>query len=65
MNPLLDRLRSLCTFAAERVGDGIATVYLIGSDDGDLRLAATSLEGGGFDGGTQVIIWTGTVANRS
>ncbi len=54
-NPLPDRLRSLCTFAAGRVGDGIATVYLLGSDDEDLRLAATSLEGGGFGGEYRVV----------
>jgi GAF domain-containing protein len=53
--PLLERLRTLCTFAAERVGDGIATVYLVSGDDGDLQLAATSLEGGGFAGEYRVV----------
>ncbi len=54
-NPLLERLRALCLFTAERVGDGIATIYLGGSEDGDLRLAATSLEGGGFGGEYRVV----------
>lgn len=48
--PLLERLRGLCLFAAERVGDGIANVFLCEGEEGELRLAATSLEGGGFAG---------------
>jgi diguanylate cyclase (GGDEF)-like protein len=55
MNPLVDRLRSLCAYASERVGDGIATVYLMTADDGDLRLAATSLDGGGLGGEYRVV----------
>lgn len=54
-NPLPDRLRRLCTYAAERVGGGIATVYLRSSEDGTLCLAATSLEGGGFGGEYRVV----------
>ncbi len=54
-NPLLDRLRALCLFVAERVGHGIVNVYLDGSEDGELRLAATSLEGGGFGGEYRVV----------
>jgi len=54
-SPLLDRLRALCVFAAERVGGGIATVYLVTPDDGDLRLAATSLDGGGLGGEYRIV----------
>jgi diguanylate cyclase (GGDEF)-like protein len=55
VSPLPDRLRALCSYAAERVGDGIATVYLLAPDQGGLRLAATSLEGGGFGGEFRVV----------
>jgi GAF domain-containing protein len=48
--PLAERLTNLCKFVAERSGGGIATLYLLESDDEELRLAATSLEGGGFGG---------------
>jgi GAF domain-containing protein len=48
--PLAERLTDLCSFVAERAGGGIATLYLIEPDDDELRLAATSLEGGGFGG---------------
>jgi diguanylate cyclase (GGDEF)-like protein len=54
-NPLPDRLRALCEYAAERVGGGIATVYLRSGDDSGLRLAATSLEGGGFGGEYRIV----------
>ncbi len=46
---LSDRLEAFCRFMAERVGDGIAHLYLREADGG-LRLAATSLSGGGFGG---------------
>lgn len=46
---LSDRLLEFCGFAAERAGNGIAHLYLR-EDDGQMRLAATSLEGGGFGG---------------
>ncbi len=58
-NPLVDRLGALCTYAAERVGGGIATVYLLSPDDGGLRLAATSLTGGGFGGEYHVVAGQG------
>lgn len=48
--PLVDRLAALCARIAERTGRGIATVYLYDPDDQILRLAATSLKGGGFGG---------------
>jgi GAF domain-containing protein len=48
--PLLDRLAALCRLVAERVQGGIATVYLHDADEGELRLAATSLAGGGLGG---------------
>lgn len=55
VSPLPDRLRTLCSYAAECVGEGIATVYLLAPDEGALRLAATSLEGGGFGGEFRVV----------
>ncbi|MCG8592319.1 MAG: GAF domain-containing protein [Proteobacteria bacterium] len=49
-DPLPQRLTALCQFVASRVGGGIATLYASDRDEGDLRLTATSLEGGGFGG---------------
>jgi diguanylate cyclase (GGDEF)-like protein len=46
---LAERLESFCRFVAERAGGGIAHLYLR-ETDGALRLAATSLVGGGFGG---------------
>jgi len=46
---LADRLEEFCRFVAERAGDGIAQLYLREADGG-LRMAATSLAGGGFGG---------------
>jgi len=46
---LSDRLESFCRFVAERAGQGIVHLYLV-EGDGSLRLAATSLAGGGFGG---------------
>jgi GAF domain-containing protein len=48
--PLLDRLGTLCRLVAERLGGGIATIYLYDADEHELRLAATSLAGGGLGG---------------
>ncbi len=48
--PLPRRLGELCRFVASQTGDGIATTYLHDPDEGALRMAATSLEGGGFAG---------------
>jgi GAF domain-containing protein len=48
--PLLDRLGALCRLVATRLGGGIATVYLYDAEDRELRMAATSLSGGGFGG---------------
>ncbi len=53
--PLLDRLNKLCALTAERVGSGIATVYLHSEGEDELHLAATSLEGGGFGGEYRVV----------
>jgi GAF domain-containing protein len=58
-DPLSDRLRSFCLFVAEHVGHGIATLYLRDNDEADLRLSATSLEGGGFGGEYRIEIGTG------
>lgn len=46
---LADRLEEFCRFVAERAGGGIAHLYLREADGG-LRMAATSLSGGGFGG---------------
>jgi GAF domain-containing protein len=57
--PLVDRLHALCGLIAERLGGGIATVYLHDPDEGELRLAATSLQGGGFGGEYRVVLGQG------
>jgi diguanylate cyclase (GGDEF)-like protein len=54
-SPLADRLRELCSFVAESVGRGVATAFLCDTDSGELRLAATSLDGGGFGGDYRVV----------
>jgi GAF domain-containing protein len=46
---LADRLQEFCRFVAERAGGGIVHLYLREAD-GSVRLAATSLAGGGFGG---------------
>lgn len=43
---LTERLHALCRFVASRMGGGIATLYL--HEDGELRVVASSLAGGGF-----------------
>jgi diguanylate cyclase (GGDEF)-like protein len=51
--PLGDRLEQICQRVAERMGGGIANIYLCDPDaigDAELLLTATSLEGGGFGG---------------
>jgi len=48
--PLETRLESLCGRVAALLGNGIATVYLYGEAERELRLAATSLAGGGLGG---------------
>ncbi|MDP6979058.1 MAG: GAF domain-containing protein [Myxococcota bacterium] len=53
--PILERLTRLCGLLAERVGGGIATVYLREDGSTDLSLAATSLAGGGFAGEYRVV----------
>lgn len=52
---LPERLRELCRFVAESVGRGIANVFVCEAESGELRLAATSLEGGGFGGEYRVV----------
>ncbi len=54
-DPLLERLRSLCHLVSSRVGHGITNLYLHDPDEGELLLAATSLEGGGFAGEYRVV----------
>jgi GAF domain-containing protein len=57
--PLPERLRAVCLLVAEKLGGGIANLYLREGDDSELRLAATSLEGGGFGGEYQVTLGHG------
>ncbi len=57
--PLFDRLSTFCRLIADRLGGGIATVYLHDPDEGELRLAATSLQGGGFGGEYRVVLGQG------
>jgi GAF domain-containing protein len=57
--PLLDRLGALCGLVARRVGGGIATVYLYHPDEAELRLAATSLVGGGLGGDYRIPVGQG------
>ncbi len=47
-SPLQERLTQLCRLVSARAGRGIATLYLYDSAEDELRLAATSLEGGGL-----------------
>ena len=47
---LSTRLTQLCRFAAQRVDNGIANLYLLERGEDDLRLAATSRGGGEFVG---------------
>jgi GAF domain-containing protein len=55
--PLEARLEALCQRVAELLGGGIATVYLYG--EGELRLAATSLAGGGLGGEYRIAVGQG------
>lgn len=57
--PLLDRLGALCHLVAGRVGGGIATLYLFHPDENELRLAATSLVGGGLGGDYRIPLGQG------
>lgn len=57
--PLLERLQELCGLVARRVGRGIATLYLYDVEEDALRLAATSLHGGGFGGEYRVTLGEG------
>ena len=57
--PLTARLHELCAFVALRAGRGIVNVYLHDPDEGDLKLAASSLEGGGLGGEYRVPLGQG------
>ncbi len=46
--PLRERLAQLCRYVVSRAGLGIANLYLYDRDQGDLFLAASSLEGASF-----------------
>lgn len=56
---LHERLERLCRLVAARVGGGIATLYLLDVDEGELRLAATSLSGGGLGGDYRIALGQG------
>ncbi|HEY8155364.1 MAG TPA: GAF domain-containing protein [Myxococcota bacterium] len=57
--PLPERLHRLCLFVALRAGRGIVNVYLHDPEEGDLKLAASSLEGGGLGGEYRVPLGQG------
>jgi signal transduction protein with GAF and PtsI domain len=57
--PLAERLHQLCVFVAARAGRGIVNAYLHDPDEGDLELAASSLEGGGLGGEYRVPLGQG------
>lgn len=59
--PLATRLQSICKRVAERMGDGIASIYLCETapESTELMLTATSLSGGGFGGEYRIVIGQG------
>jgi GAF domain-containing protein len=57
--PIGQRMTRLCQLVARRAGRGIANLYLYDETEGDLRLAATSLEGGGFGGEYRIALGHG------
>jgi GAF domain-containing protein len=57
--PLETRLEALCQRVADLLGGGIATVYLYSEAERELRLAATSLAGGGLGGEYRVQLGQG------
>ncbi len=61
--PLSQRLGELCSRIAQRVGDGVASVYLTRDDENVLRLAAHSLDETGLSGEARVVPGRG-VAGR-
>lgn len=54
-DPFADRLRALCIDVAQRASGGIANLFLHDGGTTELRLAATSLEGGGFGGEYRIV----------
>ncbi|MEE3330022.1 MAG: GAF domain-containing protein [Myxococcota bacterium] len=54
-DPMPERMRALCLLVAERAAGGIANLFVREGDEADLRLAATSLDGGGFAGEYRVV----------
>ena len=58
-DPLDARLDALCERVATQLGGGVATIFLHHAADEELRLAATSLPGGGLGGDYRVAIGTG------
>jgi GAF domain-containing protein len=59
--PLADRLQNICKRVADRMGNGIANIYLCDPErtSQELLLTATSLAGGGFGGEYRVIVGQG------
>jgi len=54
-DPLPERMRALCLLVAERAAGGIANLFVREGGEADLRLAATSLDGGGFAGEYRIV----------
>jgi GAF domain-containing protein len=59
--PLVERLQAVCARVADRMGAGIANVYLHDAtrEPGELLLTATSLAGGGFGGEYRIVMGQG------
>jgi GAF domain-containing protein len=57
--PMASRLHRLCLATARRAGGGIAQLYLFDADEGQLRLAASSLESGALASDVRVPLGAG------
>lgn len=58
-DPLPRRLAALCRTLAGHIGRGVATIYLLEDEASELRLAATSLPGGGLGGDYRLALGEG------
>lgn len=54
-DPMPERMRALCLFVANHTAGGIANLFVREGEEPEFRLAATSLEGGGFAGEYRVV----------
>ncbi len=57
--PLHERLTKLCHHVCDRTGRGISSIYLFDPDESNLRLSATSLEGGRLGGEYRIALGQG------